>query len=223
MLFKTRGIVFRFTKYGETSIIVNIFTESFGLQSYIVNGVRSKSAKNKIALFQPLTLLELVVYNKENANIKRIKELKCVHPFQSLSTDIKKSTIAMFMVEIMNKTIKEESHTGDFFSFLFNSIQTLDLLEENVENFHLIFLLKLSRYLGFGAHSVSEVLGHRMIGDDEEKLLAILLTLNLQESVKMTGHQRKNLLEVLLLFYADHLDYLGEIRSIPILREVLDN
>lgn len=223
MLYKTRGIVFRFTKYGETSIIVNIFTESFGLQSYIVNGVRSKSAKNKIALFQPLTLLELVVYNKENANIKRIKELKCVHPFQSLSTDIKKSTIGMFLIEIMNKTIKEESHTGDFFSFLFNSIQTLDLLEESVENFHLIFLLKLSRYLGFGAHSVSEVLGHRMIGDDEEKLLAILLTLNLQQSVKMTGHQRKNLLEVLLLFYADHLDYLGEIRSIPILREVLDN
>lgn len=223
MLHKTRGIVFRFTKYGETSIIANIFTESFGLQSYIVNGVRSKSAKNKIALFQPLTLLEMVVYNKENANIKRIKELKCVHPFQSLSTDIKKSTIGMFMIEIMNKTVKEESHTGDFFSFLFNSIQTLDLLEENVQNFHLIFLLKLSRYLGFGAHNVSEVLGHRMIGDDEEKLLAILLTLNLQESVKMTGHQRKNLLEVLLQFYADHLDYLGEIRSIPILREVLDN
>ena len=223
MLYKTRGIVFRFTKYGETSIIVNIFTESFGLQSYIVNGVRSKSAKNKIALFQPLTLLELVVYNKENANIKRIKELKCVHPFQSLYTDIKKSTIGMFLIEIMNKTIKEESHTGDFFSFLFNSIQTLDLLEESVENFHLIFLVKLSRYLGFGAHTVSEVLGHRMISDDEEKLLAILLTLNLQESVKMTGHQRKNLLEPLLLFYADHIDYLGEIRSIPILREVLDN
>ncbi len=223
MLYKTRGIVFRFTKYGETSIIVNIFTESFGLQSYIVNGVRSKTAKNKIALFQPLTLLELVVYNKENANIKRIKELKCVHPFQSLSSDIKKSTIGMFMIEIMNKTIKEESHTGDFFSFLFNSIQTLDLLEGGAENFHLIFLLKLSRYLGFGAHSISEVLGHRMIGDDEEKLLAILLTLNLQETVKMTGVQRKNLLEIILLFYADHLDYLGEIRSIPILREVLDN
>lgn len=223
MLYKTRGIVFRFTKYGETSIIVNIFTESFGLQSYIVNGVRSKTAKNKIALFQPLTLLELVVYNKENANIKRIKELKCVHPFQSLSSDIKKSTIGMFMIEIMNKTIKEESHTGDFFSFLFNSIQTLDLLEGGAENFHLIFLLKLSRYLGFGAHSISEILGHRMIGDDEEKLLAILLTLNLQETVKMTGVQRKNLLEIILLFYADHLDYLGEIRSIPILREVLDN
>jgi DNA repair protein RecO (recombination protein O) len=223
MLHKTRGIVFRFTKYGETSIIVNIFTESFGLQSYIVNGVRSKSAKNKIALFQPLTLLELVVYNKENANIKRIKELKCVHPFQSLSTDIKKSTMGMFMIEMMNKTIKEESHTGDFFSFLFNSIQTLDLLEENTENFHLIFLLKLSRYLGFGAHSVSEVLGHRMIGDEEEKILAVLLTLNLQETVKMTGMQRKNLLDIILLFYADHLDYLGEIRSVAILREVLDN
>ena len=223
MLYKTRGIVFRFTKYGETSIIVNVFTESFGLQTYIVNGVRSKSAKNKIALFQPLTLLELVVYNKENANIKRIKEIKCIHPFQSLTSDIKKSTIGMFMVEVMNKAIREESHAGDFFSFLFNSILTLDLLEGDVENFHLVFLLKLSRYLGFGAHSVSDVLAHRMIGDDEEKILANLLTVSLQGTVKMTGSQRKNLLEILLLFYADHLDYLGQIRSVPILREVLDN
>ena len=223
MLYKTRGIVFRFTKYGETSIIANVFTESFGLQSYIVNGVRTKSAKNKIALFQPLTLLELVVYNKENANIKRIKELKCIHPFQSLTTDIRKSTIAMFMIELMNKAIKEESHTGDFFSFLFNSILTLDLLENHVENFHLIFLLKLSRYLGFGAHTVSDVLGHRMIGEDEEEILATLLTMNFQGMIKMTGEQRKNLLDILILFYTDHLDYLGPIRSVSILREVLDN
>ncbi|MBA4056317.1 MAG: DNA repair protein RecO, partial [Marivirga sp.] len=71
MLHKTRGVVFRFTKYGETSIIVNIFTELFGLQGYIVNGVRSKSGKNRIALYQPLTLLDLVVYHRENANINR--------------------------------------------------------------------------------------------------------------------------------------------------------
>ena len=84
MLHKTRGIVFRFTKYGETSIIVNIFTELFGLQSYIVNGVRSASAKNKIALYQPLTLLDLVVYHRENVNILRIKEVKCLHAYQTI-------------------------------------------------------------------------------------------------------------------------------------------
>src|SRR5687768_16731291 len=106
MLHKTRGIVFRFTKYGETSIIVNIFTELFGIQSYIVNGVRSKSAKNRIALFQPMTLLDLVVYYRENASIKRIKEIKCLHPYQTVTTDVRKSAVAMFINEVLNKTVK---------------------------------------------------------------------------------------------------------------------
>ena len=110
MLHKTRGVVFRFTKYGETSIIVTLFTELFGLQSYIVNGVRSKSGKNKIALFQPLTLLDLVVYHREHANLNRIKEVKCLYPFQSIPTDIKKSALAIFIIEVINKTVKEESH-----------------------------------------------------------------------------------------------------------------
>src|SRR6186997_1907165 len=100
MLHKTNGIVFRFTKYGESSIIVNIFTGLFGLQSYIVNGVRSRTAKSRMALYQPLTLLDLVVYHRENANINRIKEVKCAHPFHSIFMDVKKSTIGMFILEV---------------------------------------------------------------------------------------------------------------------------
>ena len=99
MLHKVRGIVFRFTKYGETSIIVTIFTDQFGLQSYIVNGVRNRSLKSKIALYQPLTLLELVVYYRENANLNRIKEVKCFHPYQTLYSEINKSTVGMFITE----------------------------------------------------------------------------------------------------------------------------
>ena len=115
MIFKTRGIVFRFTKFKETSIIVTIFTEEFGLQSYIVNGVRSKSAKNRIALYQPLTLLNLVVYHRENANIERIKEISCLYPYRTLTTDVKKSTLAMFLNELLNKTVRDESHTAEIF------------------------------------------------------------------------------------------------------------
>ena len=98
MILKTRGIVFRFTKFRETSIIVTIFTETFGLQSYIVNGVRSKTAKNRIALYQPLTLLNLVVYHRDNANIERIREISCLYPYRTLMSDVKKSTLAMFSV-----------------------------------------------------------------------------------------------------------------------------
>ena len=221
MLHKTRGIVFRFTKYGETSIIVTLFTELFGLQSYIVNGVRSKSGKNKIALYQPLTLLDLVVYHREHANINRIKEVKCLYPYQSIPTDIKKSALALFIIEVLNKTVKEESHAQELCEFLIRSFIILDQLEDNTENFHIIFLLKLSRFLGFGAHHVNEVLSARVTSVDNECIIDILLKSEYRDSVNMQLHQRREILELILKFYADHLDNLGEMKSIQVLREIL--
>jgi DNA repair protein RecO (recombination protein O) len=220
MLHKTRGIVFRFTKYGETSIIVTIFTELFGLQSYIVNGVRSKSGKNKIALFQPLTLLDLVVYHREHANISRIKEVKCLYPYQSIPTDIKKSALAMFLIEIVNKTIKEESHAQELCEFLVRSFITLDQMEEKTENFHLLFLLKLSRYLGFGVHQVNDVLGARLTSEENEKIILALLKSEYIDSIIMSNNQRREILELIVKFFADHIENLSEIKSIQILREI---
>jgi DNA repair protein RecO (recombination protein O) len=222
MLAKTRGIVFRFTKYGDSSIIVTIFTEVYGLQTYIVNGVRSKSSKNKIALYQPLTLLELVVYYKENQNIKRIKEIKCIHPYQSITSDIFKSSIAIFLNEVLNKTVKEESHAQDLFDFIFQSFIIFDHQESKVENFHLIMLVKLSRYLGFGAHTVDEILGHRMVSTDKEQLLRELLHADYQTPLAINTMQRRALLELLLQFYADHVDSFGEMKSVQVLREVMN-
>ncbi len=221
MLHKTRGIVFRFTKYGDSSIIVIIFTELFGLQTYIVNGVRSKSAKSKIALYQPLTLLDLVVYYKENANIKRIKEVRCLHQYQTLQTDIRKSSIGMFINEILNKTVKEENHAQELFEFFLDSLIILDNQKTDYENFHLIFLIKLSRFLGFGAHESDEVLTRRLTGKEEEVLLKKLLTAEYGDTVVMTNTQRRVLLEILLRFYSAHMDTLGEIRSVQVLKEVM--
>lgn len=220
MIFKTRGIVFRFTKFKETSIIVTIFTEVFGLQTYIVNGVRSKSAKNKIALYQPLTLLNLVVYHRPNANIERIREISCLHPYRSLTTDVKKSTIAMFMAELINKTVKDESHAGEIFEFLCHSFITMDTLQADYENFHLIFMLKLCRYLGFGVYNLNEVLGGRTADAQTGKLLNDFLQADYETLIPVTNSQRRVLLDLLLEFYADHMENLGEIKSVQVLREV---
>lgn len=221
MLHKTKGIVFRFTKYGETSIIVTLFTEVFGLQSYIVNGVRSKSGKNKIALFQPLTLLELIVYHREHANINRIKEVKCLHPYQSIPFDIKKSSLMMFINEVINKAVKEESHASDLCNFLIQSFITLDQMTERSENFHLQFLFKLSRFLGFGAYHVNDVLGVRMASTENEMLIARLLTSDYTQYIEMENQQRREILDLILKFYADHLDNIGEMKSVSVLREIL--
>lgn len=221
MTYKTRGIVFRFTKYGETSIIVTIFTEQFGLQSYIINGIRSKSAKNKIALFQPLTLLDLVVYHRENANIERIREVHCYHPYQSLTTDIKKSTIAIFINELLNRTVREESHMRDLFEFVSDSLITIDSLTEGYENSHFIFMVKLSRYLGFGPQFVNEVLGGRVTDEKTEQLLKTLVNANYNLPVLITHAQRRDILDLLLKFYADHIENMGELKSVRVLRDVL--
>ena len=221
MLHKTRGIVFRFTKYGETSIIVNIFTELFGLQSYIVNGVRSKSAKNKIALYQPLTLLELVVYHRENANILRIKETKCLHAYQTIQHDVTKSAIAMFLNEIINRAVKDQSHAEELCDFLIHSFIALDQVP-SAENFHLIFLLKLSRFLGFGPQSNDEVLGVWLVSAEEEQVLKKLLQANYDTTISMNLTTRRNLLEALLRFYSSHIDNFGEIRSVQVLKDFFD-
>lgn len=221
MLHKTRGIVFRFTKYGDSSIIVTIFTELFGLQTYIVNGVRSKSAKGKISLYQPLTLLDLVVYYKENASIKRIKEIKCLHQYQTLHTDIRKSSIAMFINEILNKTVKDESHAQEVFDFLVHALIHLDHQGKNFENFHLIFLIKLTRFLGFGAHNPEEVLEGRLLSTADEALLTRLVTADFEDAFEITNEQRRILLDAILRFYAAHIDSLGEIRSVQVLKEIM--
>jgi DNA repair protein RecO (recombination protein O) len=222
MIYKTRGIVFRFTRFRETSIIVTIFTELFGLQSYIVNGVRSsKSSGNKMALYQPLTLLDLVIYHRDNAHIHRIKEIKCCYPYNSLTTDVKKTTLAIFLNEIMTKTIKEEAHAPELFEFLVHSFITLDYQKEGFENFHLIFLSKLSRLLGFGAHNTKEVSGSRILSLEEEEGLERVLKSEYDQPIAMNQHQRRAILNHLLHFYGEHVETIGEIKSTQVLRELL--
>jgi DNA repair protein RecO (recombination protein O) len=220
VLHKTKAIVFRFVKYGETSIIATLFTEQFGLQSYIINGIRGKSKTNKIALYQPLTLLDLIVYHKENAGIMRIKEARCLYPYESVSYDIRKSSIALFICEILNKAVKEQSHTQDIFQFIADSLIFLDT-HQQIENFHLQFLLGLSRHLGFGTNQASEILGVRVLDEAEENILNQLLHSEYTTVMVISYAQRQQLLSQILRFYTSHIDNFGEIKSMAVLKEVL--
>jgi len=221
MLHKTQGVVFRLTNYGESSIIVTIFTSAFGLQAYIVNGVRGKSKKTNIALYQPLTLLDLVVYHKENASIMRIKEVKCIHPYQYFVSDFRKSTIALFLNEIVNRTVKEQTHAQELCEFLINSFVHLDLQQSNVENFHLIFLIQLSKYLGFRPTESIEISRGIFADGIEEEIISKLLSSNYSDKVIMTNVQRRNILDLLIRFYATHSDNFGELKSLAVVRELI--
>ena len=220
MLHKTKGVVFRFTRYGESSIIVNIFTSQFGLQGYIVKGVRSKSSRGKIALYQPLSLLDLVVYHRESAALMHIREARCLHLYQHISTDVRKTTIALFINEVLNRGVKEESHASDLCDFIISSLIELDQTER-VENFHLVFLIQLSRWLGFQPQTVNEVLEGRPLEPNEEKALIELLKADFSTPLQITNNERRTLLDVLVFFYARHIDGFGHMKSVAVLREIL--
>lgn len=229
MLQKTRGIALSYIRYRETSIIARIYTEEFGLQSYIVNSVRTaRSKNNRIALFQPLTLLEMVVYNKPDRDLHRISEVKTSAPFQSLPFEVSKSTIAMFVTEFLNKVLKEEASSPMLFRFLVESVLFLEEARLNYENFHIAFLLKLSFFLGFGPESAREFENqlrenaYPFLPDNEmDTALNIMLRQPLGTPIKLSRAARNELLDALVAYYHIHIDSLGEVKSLPVLREVL--
>src|SRR5690606_29849944 len=157
MLVKTRGIVLNYIKFRESSIIAKVYTEQLGVQSYIVNSVRKKGPGSRIALFQPFTLLDMVVYTSHKGGLTRISEYKSAYPYATIPFDIRKSSILLFLSEMVSRTVKEEEENPTLFHFLFNAIIEFDQLEDHFENFHLVFLLHLSHHLGFGPSSGAEI------------------------------------------------------------------
>jgi DNA repair protein RecO (recombination protein O) len=227
MLHKTRGIVINYIRYRETSIIVKIYTEEFGIQTYIENGVRSARSRNKIALFQPLTLLDLVVYHRDNGSIMRISEIKCNTPFQTLPYQFVKTGIALFITEVLVKSLKEEAGNADLFWFLYQSILFLDGQPEGYENFPIQFLLKLAQYLGFApqqARELMEQIGEVRLTESteaESAALDALIGRDYDEYVRIPGAIRRNLLEHVLRFYQLHVENFNELRSLPVLKEMM--
>src|SRR6185436_8347298 len=124
MIHSTRGIVFRTVKFSETSVISKIYTEKFGMQSYIVNGVRSEKSKTKAALLQVMSMLDMQVYHHENRNLHRIKEMRPSYVFSSILFDPLRGSIGLFMMEVLNKCIHEEETNEEMFAFITDNLQS---------------------------------------------------------------------------------------------------
>jgi len=150
MYHTTKGIVLKYFKYSEKSVITQIYTEKFGVKSYIIHGIRDKKSKTKLACLQPLSLVEINATNK--SNLSNVKTIKLFSPFKNIPFNIAKSTIAFFLSEIIYKSIKEEEANDDLFQFLIEKIIYFDSLENNYANFHLYFLMNFTNYLGFQPH-----------------------------------------------------------------------
>ncbi len=148
MLQKTQGIVLHSLKYKDTSIIVDIYTEVSGRASFLVPVSRSRKAAVKSVLFQPLSLVELEADFRPNTTIYKVKEAKSLYPFTSIPYDPYKSAIALFLSEFLYRALREEAENRPLFAYLQHSIVWLDECGSGFANFHLVFLMRLSRFLG---------------------------------------------------------------------------
>jgi DNA repair protein RecO (recombination protein O) len=237
---KTRGIFLHAVKYSETSLITSIYTEAYGRQSFIINGVRSKNSTVKASIFQPLYLLDLEIYYNPGREIHRIKNAQIAFPYSTIPFDIRKSTQVLFLAEVISKSLREEEANIEVFDFIYHSLRLLDLTEAGIGNFHIWFLFKLTRFLGFSpsrdnagicnffdlqtASFVSREPLHNQFTDKHVTgLFARLFEVDSSsiENLDYTPNERRLVLEKLLEFYRIHLGNLGEIKSLEILKDVL--
>ena len=149
MLITTRAIVFGSIKYGEADLIVSCFTEKKGLKSYLLRGIlKSKKGKLKASLFQPLTQLELVASHKDKGTLERLREARLLSAYRSLHSHVVKSSVVFFLSEMLRNSVKEEEANPRLYEYLETTLSWFDVHDE-FANFHLLFLLKLTKYLGF--------------------------------------------------------------------------
>jgi len=243
MLQATKGIVIHHFKYGEKSVIAKVYTEKFGLQSYILNGVRNQKSKNKAAYLQPLSLVEISAVYKESKGLNNIKNISLDIPFTSIPFNINKSSIAFFLAEILYKSIKEEEANNKLFSFLYNAIQVLDLKEKDYNSFHLLFLAQLTKYLGFFPQAISVEDNTQFYFDLQEGFLVKLqphhnaflepqnsllfyslfgINFDAMESLILDTKKRKMLLNAFLDYYNLHLSNFENLKTLDVLAEVLN-
>jgi DNA repair protein RecO (recombination protein O) len=239
MIHKVRGIVLHHLKYKESSAIVNIYTDLFGRQAYLINSIKGKGSRFRSNLLQPLTLLEMEVYHKEGRDLQRLKEIRNHIPYRNIPFDPVKGSQAMFLAEILYRSLREEDPTPGLYEFLEHSLQLLDIAEENTLNFHLYFIVQLTKYLGFypennyshekngfdmrnGQFANSSSLHPDFFNTECSLLLHKLTGTGFNEDIELSINQniRAQFLEFMMDYYRLHIDGFGKIRSLSVLREI---
>lgn len=239
MLHTLRGVVLHHIRYKESSAIVYIYTDLFGRQAYLANSTRGKKAKFRSNLLQPLSMLEIIAYHKERSELQRLKEIRNSIPYQSIPVDPFKSGQAMFLAEILYKVLREEEPNPDLYDFLEHSLQFLDVAEQYTVNFHLLFLVQLTRYLGFypdnqyggsknlfdmrnGQFKEAVSLHPDFFDESSSEVLSVLLDTNFEslKVVKINHAQRVRFLDSLMDFYSLHVAGFGKVRSLGVLNEI---
>ena len=239
---KTTGIVLHTLKYNDTSNIVDIYTEQSGRASFLVKIPRTRKSGVRSVLFQPLALVELEADVRPNSNLHRIREAKSLYPFTSLPYHPYKSSIAMFLAEFLSRALKEEAANEPLFAYLVHSIRWLDECGDRpFANFHLVFLMRLSRFLGLYPNVDDYTSGcyfdmlnacftpllpksGSFLKPDEAARIRLLLRMNYETMhlFGMSRAERNRCLTVINDYYRLHLPDFPVLKSLDVLKELFD-
>lgn len=235
---KTLGIVLNNVKYGDTSLIVNVYTQAFGRRSYVVKGVRGNRRRGMTALMQPLSIVELDATAGVQGRLGYIREVHVSWPFATIPFDPVRRAISFFMTEVIVTSVREEEPDPDLFDFIMRSVQALDEGIPAQHNFHLYFMLQLSRLMGFAPDASNSGLpffdmvdgvftgtgarsGHCLAGDDKLLWAALTsVTLDTLGSLSLNADRRQRLIELLEEYYTLHLPTFPGLRTHRVLHQV---
>ena len=239
MLHKTKGIVVSSLNYSDTYFIASILTEEFGPMSYLVAKTKGKKSKVPKSIFHPLAILDLEVEHQNLRSIQRVKEAKIYSSLFSVLSDPVKSTISIFLSEFISKVVKEVQPNQFLFDYILQSIQILELSNQMNANFHLVFMIQLSRFTGFYPNSSEYRKGgffdmqngvftrykpshSHFLNPGESEIFALLLRMNYENmsAFRFSRNERKGIIYRILEYYRLHLTDFPNLKSLEILHEV---
>ncbi len=232
----TESIVLSGLKYGETSLIVKCFTKTEGIKSYMLKGIlKAKKGKLKAAYFQPLTQLQLTASHNHKNTLNSIKEVQVLHPYKTIYTSVVKQSIVLFLSEVLSNIIREEEENEALYSYLEAGLIWLDT-HDSIANFHLLFLLNLSKFLGFYPDVQKQGFGFNLlegnftnsinnkltISGKELAAFKKLLGINFDAIHKVSFHkkERQTILRIIIRYFELHLDGFKEPKSLRVLETV---
>jgi DNA repair protein RecO (recombination protein O) len=241
MLEKTRGIILHQIKYSDSGIVAQLYTRKFGRQSFLIKGMRNRKTGKHNILFQPLFILDLEIYYKGSREMQMLKEFSVSFTPYDIYSDIKKSSVAIFLGEVLTGVLKEESPHQEMFDFIEESVIYFDNCKEGFANFHIAFLCGLSSFLGFepslqtnpediffdmknglfvpvpplhgnyANQEITDILAHFFVSSYDNIV-----------NISLTGSTRNEVLDTLVRYYSLHLPGLKKIKSLEVLREVFE-
>ena len=241
MIDSTKAIVLHQIKYSDSGIVVQLYSRKYGRIACLIKGLRNKKSGKHNVLFQPMSILDMAIYYKASREIQIMKDFSASYSPSDVYSDIKKSSVAIFLGEVLTSVLREESPNEALFDFLEDSVIYFDQCRERFANFHLAFLAGLCSYLGFEpGKSVTQGIKYfdmmngkftqyppadgNYAGPEISEILAAFFSSSYENinKIMLTGFVRNEVLETLVKYFSIHLPGLRKINSLEVLKEVFN-